>query len=208
MTHLYLARGRHGRTAAITVVMLFALLPVRRALADGPLGLYVGAGIGQARVEADPAGLTGVSIPSLNNFREDHSAYKAIVGVRPLSLFAAELSYIDLGHPRVTGLPALTSADVSISGLTVFGMLFLPVPVVDIYLKAGLARLDGRIKVTTCGVDLCQSAHASPTNTGLAGGAGVQLKLGGWAARGEYERFNVAGGNSGVFSVGVTWSLL
>jgi opacity protein-like surface antigen len=208
MNQLYRARGRQSHAMTAMVAVLLCLLPVSHALAAELLGLYVGAGIGEARVEAATSGQFGAPFPSLSDFRENHSAYKFMVGARPISLVAAELAYVDFGHPRVTGLPGLTSVDVSMKGLTAFGMLYLPVPVVDIYLKAGLARLDSRLTVTACGVGLCQTARLTPTNTGFAAGAGLQLKLAAWAARLEYERFNAAGGNPSLVSAGLTWSFL
>ena len=196
------------RAAAASAAIVLGLLPVSGALADGLLGLYVGGAIGQARVEAATTDVFGAPLPALGDFKENHSAYKVMIGERPISLVAVELAYVDFGHPRITGLPGPTSADVSMSGLAAFGMLYLPVPVVDMYLKVGLARLDSRIRVINCLVDVCRSVNLSPTNTGLAAGAGLQLKLGSWAMRGEYERFNAAGANPSLYSVGVTWSFL
>jgi len=65
------------------------------------------------------------------------------------------------------------------------------------------------------GVGTCQvnnpncawfSRRSSATNTSLAAGAGAQVKLGAWALRAEYERFNVAGGNPGLASLAATWT--
>jgi hypothetical protein len=46
----------------------------------------------------------------------------------------------------------------------------------------------------------------SVTNTRVAARAGAQFKLGAWALRAEYERFNVAGGNPGLASLAATWT--
>ena len=37
---------------------------------------------------------------------------------------------------------------------------------------------------------------------------GAQFKLGAWAVHAEYERFNAAGGNPNLVSLGVTWTFL
>jgi opacity protein-like surface antigen len=42
-------------------------------------------------------------------------------------------------------------------------------------------------------------------NVGFAAGAGAQFKIGSLAVRGEYERFNAAGGNPGLLTVGIIW---
>jgi len=64
---------------------------------------------------------------------------------------------------------------------------------------------------------LCQIGHPdcntytvarSSTDTAFAYGAGVQWKLGDWAVRGEYERFDAAGANPTLLSIGMTYWIL
>src|SRR5437588_1001145 len=157
-----------------------------------PLGMYAGGAIGQARI--DTGNLEGASpsggVFSFGTYTEDHSAYKLIVGFRPLSLIGAEIAYMDFGHPGRSFSPgSTTSADVKMSGAAAFGMLYLPVPVVSVYAKAGLARLQATSNVSLLlpGVGTCQvnnpncawfSRRSSATNTSLAAGAGAQVKLG------------------------------
>jgi hypothetical protein len=65
------------------------------ALADvNPVGFYLGAGVGYSTIRSDdPAyGLPGY-------FNDHQTAWKAIVGVRPISIVGAELEYIDFGQP-------------------------------------------------------------------------------------------------------------
>jgi hypothetical protein len=87
----------------------------------------------------------------------------------------------------------------------------MPVPIVDIFLKAGIARIES---TTTTNIVLCLPPVECPaflpesgsrTNVGFADGAGAQFKIGSFAVRGEYERFNAAGGNPNLLSVGVIW---
>jgi opacity protein-like surface antigen len=192
-----------GRALAVVVAGLALMAcPLSRALAENPLGLYVGGAVGQARID--------VSAPYVSDFRENHSVYKVMVGLRPISLIGAELAYIDFGHPgRVDGV---FSTDVTMKGTAAFGMLFLPLPAVDLYAKAGVARLESAISTAiVCRPSIPCPAIATPgpvnrTNVGVAAGAGAQLKLGSWAVRAEYERFNAAGGNPGLVSAGFTWS--
>jgi opacity protein-like surface antigen len=111
------------------------------------------------------------------------------------------------------------SADVRMKGSAAFGILYLPVPVVDVYLKGGLARIQTSANVTgvllgvgTCVVGFPDCArfarHNSATDTHFAAGAGAQFKLGSWALRAEYERFSAAGENPGLATLGVTWTFL
>jgi hypothetical protein len=190
------------------------------------LGLYVGGAIGRARVEATvPNPVTGS--PALGDFNEDHSAYKIMVGARPISLVGAEIAYFDFGHPSgiagsISGpfVPAThpVPAEVTMRGAAAFGVLFLPVPIVDVYGKIGFARVrtTAESSVQYKGPILCIAPHPdcrfswqnSATNTGLALGAGAQYKVGSWAVRFEYERFHAAGENPSLLSLGLTWSFL
>ena len=91
---------------------------------------------------------------------------------------------MDFGHPGRSFSPgSTTSADVKMSGAAAFGMLYLPVPVVSVYAKAGLARLQATSNVSLFlpGVGTCPinnpncawfSQRSSATNTSLAPGAG------------------------------------
>ncbi len=178
-----------------SLALLWLVVPGARA-AD-PLGIYAGGAIGQARVDA--------SLPNAGQFSENHSAYKIMVGLRPIGVLGAELAYVDFGHPgRFDG--AFVS-DVTMKGAAALAMFYFPVPVVDVYAKGGLARLKSTASVAC---PLCLIPVSIPplsrTNVSWAAGAGVQYKLGRFAVRGEYERFNAAGGNPYLSSLGATWS--
>jgi Outer membrane protein beta-barrel domain len=190
----------------LLILATFALLvkPSGNALAEDLLGLYVGGAIGESRVEAStyPYGD--------EEFEQNHSAFKVMVGIRPITFLGGEISYIDFGHPSgsLFGYPA----DASIKGAAAFGVLFLPVPIVDVYVKAGLARLESTVNggaplYLTCGIPCGPPLfQLNRTNTSGAGGVGAQFRFGAWAVRAEYERFNAAGGNPSLFSAGITWT--
>jgi hypothetical protein len=194
--------------------------PSGQAVAEDLLGLYAGGAIGQSRVEA-----TGQRVYALGNvyydtgnFKESHSAFKVMVGIRPLSLLGAEVAYTDFGHP--SGGFGAHPADVSMKAGTAFGVLYLPVPIVDVFLKAGVARVQSEVNGTGVYGPQCSSNGPCPlyvglapfklnrTNTAGAGGVGAQYKFGPWSVRAEYERFNAAGGNPSLLSAGITWSFL
>jgi opacity protein-like surface antigen len=201
-----------------------ALVSTPPAKAGDPgLGAYIGGSIGEAFVETGDRTLSGTSIPV---FRENHAAYELMAGVRPISLLGAEIAYVEFGHPHQTQLvgdaispDASLSADVRMKGAAAFGILYLPVRVVDVYVKAGLSRIQTTANVAgvrlgggTCAINApnCAlfTAHGSTTETHFAAGAGAQFKLGSWALRAEYERFDAAGGHPGLATVGVTWTFL
>jgi opacity protein-like surface antigen len=96
-------------------------------------------------------------------------------------------------------------------GAAAFGVLYLPLPVVEVYVKARLARLESTLNAFSPEQPSCipcapATFQLDRTNTGFAAGAGAQHKFGSWAVRKEYERFNAAGGNPSLLSAGITWS--
>jgi outer membrane protein with beta-barrel domain len=199
------------RIVIVTAVALLAL-PGGKLIADDFLGMYVGGAVGQSQVAA------GASYPTIANlypgeFKEDHSAFKVMAGIRPISLVGLELTYIDFGHPR--GNIFSYPADATLKGAAAFGILYLPVPVIDLYLKAGAARLQSTLRgFYAAGDNICVPGapcgttpfQLNRTNTSGAGGVGAQYKFGSWAVRAEYERFNAAGGNPSMLSAGITWT--
>lgn len=216
-----LGTARPMPSLALAGVAAALVLHARPAHAD-LLAAYVGGAIGQARVEAgDRTVATSVGSVSTGSFAENHSAFKVIAGVRMLSFVGAEIEYLDFGHPQTAlASSVLTRSSVKMNGVAAYGMLYLrPVPLLDLYLKAGLARLEASSTVNGFipGVVPCQSnpancatfsQHFSATNTSAAAGAGVQVKIRKWSVHAEYERFNAAGGNPGLASVGVRWNFL
>ena len=184
-------------------------LATARAHAEDPLGVYVGGALGQSRVATDGGSLTS------EQFKENHSAYKVMLGLRPIPLLGAEVEYVDFGRPGGTAGPY--TMKVALKGAAACGMVYLPVPVVDVYGKLGLARLQNStspIAYTgpvppgggTCVRNVtCDLAAFSRTDTSAAYGIGAQYRLGSLAVRGEFERYTVSGGNPMLWSLGLTW---
>lgn len=192
------------------------------AAATDPLGLYVGGTIGQGQVTANVANpfvpnpfFAHVQIPASDTFKENHFAFKILAGLRPIPLLGAEMSYLDFGSPSgsLFGHPATAS----MKGASAFGIVYLPVPVIDVFAKAGVARIQSTVSGfapngipdnlcvigVPCGTSPFQQDR---TNTTFAAGAGVQFKINAWAVRAEYERFNVAAETPHLVSLGLTWS--
>ncbi len=142
--------------------------------------LYMGAGLGQSNSDVSLAA----------DFDKKDMGWKVFVGGRFLSMFGAELDYLNLGKASGGG------SAVKSKGLAAFGMYYLPIPlpILDFYVKAGVARLDsdGHVNVTSFSTD----------DTKFAYGGGLQLKFGSWAIRSEYEKFKVDGAKPSMLSLG------
>jgi opacity protein-like surface antigen len=201
-------------TLLVAALMLGALAAPRAAQADDPLGLYIGAAYGQGYIRADLSGLAPSGDSPLGEFNGSHSAYQGMLGIRPLPFLGAEITYMDFGQVSfgtysaggvVSGGPYPALVQISQKGEAAFALLYLPVPIIDVYVKAGMSRITTDMSATygsTTGVEV---VSRSPTDTAFAYGAGVQWKLGEWAVRGEYERFSAAGANPSLVSIGMTY---
>ena len=199
---------RPGPGAILTCAALLAGA-AGGAHADDLLGFSFGGTYGKATVDAS----TGL----VSGFGSRSSAYTIIVGWRPIAELSAEVQYLDFGHSSGTSpyknsnVPLTNSA--SRKGEGVFGILYLPTPIVDFYMKAGLARLHTTATtiVGTCprgGVcpPLANPLPVDSTGVGAAGGGGVMYRFRSIEVRAEYERFAAQGGNPYLVTGGLTWT--
>jgi opacity protein-like surface antigen len=187
--------------AAVCAILM---LPCASAMADDALGLYLGGAIGESRVEADSLGY------STDNFKENHSAYQFMVGIRPVSVLGVEVDYVDFGHPRSTLNDA--AADATLKGAAAFAVFYLPAPVMDIFAKAGLARLQSTLNGSQPVHPECLSCPSlfslDRTDTHFAAGLGAQYKFGPLAIRTDYEYFESAGEHPTVWTLGFSFTFL
>src|SRR6185437_9358601 len=134
-------------------LMMMAVLPLSSArAATNLLKGYIGASYGHADIKARDSTLisiAGVPSPSLGSFDLSRSAFQVSAGIRALEMLGAEIDYFDLGSgsasPSWSGPGSVTGAHVSQKGEAAFGVLYLPIPIIDVYLKAGAARLTTRL---------------------------------------------------------------
>ncbi|MBW4051123.1 MAG: porin family protein [Proteobacteria bacterium] len=222
-----------NRTSLLCSVSLFALVTTAIAgippahASSNPLNIYIGAAFGHADLRAKDTGLiSAVPGSRLGSFDAGHSAYQITVGIRGLDLLGAEIDYFHLGTGSASpswsgaGVNFLTNknAHVSQKGEAAFAVLYLPVPIINVYLKAGVARLTTDLSATVtpgsvlplpcigCAPPPEYSGALHTTQTTFAAGAGVQWKFSHWAIRGDYELFNALGEHPSLVSIGATWS--
>jgi opacity protein-like surface antigen len=191
------------------------------ASAENLLGFYVGGSLGESTVRSDNNFTGGFGCcDGFYNDPRHHFGWKAIAGIRPISILGAELEYIDFGHPGGDGGYYSSGynygPDSHPRAIAAFGVghLPLPIPFLDIFGKAGAARLhtnvngfDGSTCVFNQTYPQCGSINSQGTwDTRFAYGAGVQSRIWGLSVRAEYERINSPFGDPDLFSVGATWT--
>jgi hypothetical protein len=172
--------------------LILGLLSLPALAADN--GFYLGAAVGQSNVK-DEDDLSGLTLDS------DDTGFKVIAGFRPLDFLAVELNYVDFGKPSDDVLG--TNVEVDANGIDAFGvLLFSPVPLFDLYAKAGVISWDAKATAENIG-------SVDDSGTDFAWGAGAQFRLGSLAIRGEYEKFEVGDiDDVNMLSLGVTWTFL
>jgi hypothetical protein len=167
------------------------------------LVLLTGLALGASVAQADNGSLyfgAGVTSNKLNDivvrgtaFPDIHSSsWKVFAGFRPISAFAVEADYLDLGSETAEGActvccmaacRGLFQSDAQAFAAYALGFLPIPVPFLDIYGKAGFARS----KLNTNQSGSATSNHG----TELAWGVGVQAHISIVGARLEYEDLKI-----------------
>ena len=190
---------------AVRKLLLAAVLALGAGAAqadDSPF--YVGVGISRNK-------LSNITNSGLSFSDIDKTSWKALVGFRPISPFAVEAAYMDLGRQSsafvtpgvgscVIGSPNCASgthhSDAKAFAAFAVGFLPVPMPFLDLYAKAGLARwkLNGNTTTATA-LPPGNFFAFSTQGTAFAWGAGAQVHAGNIGARLEYEHFNIANTN-------------
>jgi opacity protein-like surface antigen len=203
--------------------MAVALAESSAGRAADPVGLYLGGAVGQADVDVDRG-----AADAPYDVHVHHTAWKAMIGIRPLRILGAELEYLNFGNPSYTQLDYSNATGATGTARTkaeaAFGMLYAPIPIriLDVYGKVGAAHTQLDVNGKLLGYYSCL-AGSTPANCGVfttretetdfAYGAGVQLMFGAAALRAEYERIDARfpymfAGDPYMFSFGVTWTFL
>jgi hypothetical protein len=191
---------------------------------ENPLGLYVGAGVGNGSVRQEPTPDSG----GYGLVRDD-IGWDAFIGVRPIPFLGAEIGYTDFGSvdrrtfyfdPVSGTYNSDVFGHVSAHSPTAFavGYLPLPMPWFDLYGKLGAARLYkswdfvSQFSYAEPPIAGTASFSGSTTQWDLAWGIGTQWKFGPMALRLEYERVNTSGnasaGDPELLSAGLSWTFL
>jgi hypothetical protein len=136
------------------------------------------------------AGLTNDNLRDIaaTNSNLNSTDWKLWAGFRPISVFAVEADYMDLGSQDVTTVVGgSTHIDYKAFAGYAVGYLPLPMPYLDVFAKAGLARWSSSGGNTVGG----SFFSLSDNGTEFAWGVGGQVHFGNVGARLEYENFSV-----------------
>ena len=156
---------------------------------------YVGAGV--SRDNLKNITFTATDLNSTN--------WKIWAGLRPISVFAVEADYIDLGSQTVSNPAGSTHVNYKAFTGYAVGYVPIPVPFLDIFGKAGLARWSSSGSSSFGGPGLFS---LSDNGTQFAWGIGAQVHVGNFGGRLEYENFGVRNTNgANLVSLGVYFNL-
>jgi opacity protein-like surface antigen len=180
------------------------------AQAANPLGFYVGAGGGYADLRYDPSQYVpcfGVQ----DCFGHSDVGWTAFVGLQPLTYVGAELQYLDFGQTSNSPPTFLGTNSLSAKALALFATGVLPLPVGDLYAKAGVGRVQTKVSTSypdlnTCADSgICGYPPTDETAARFGWGLGVKFKLSALAIRVEYVRFSVPEGDPDLLSLALLW---
>jgi Outer membrane protein beta-barrel domain len=192
-------RGAMMRRFLLMLMMLG--LGAGAARADDNGLIYIGAGISRNKI--DNITHTGTPVTDI-----DKTSWKVLAGVRPVKVFAVEADYLDLGNRTSTFINGVGSrVDAKAFAGYAVGFLPLPVPFLDLFGKAGVARW--KLNESSAGTLPPSSFFAlSDKGTNFAWGAGAQARIGNIGGRLEYEHFNIPNTSGAkVFSLSVVLDL-
>ena len=180
-----LRNGAHWRSLLVSVCLA---APGAAFAADN--GFYLG--LASADVSSD-YGVSGSA--------DDDRGLKAIVGFRPLDSFAIEANYVDLGETKIpisSFPPSTLSIESDVISVSAVGLI--PLPLVDLYGRLGVTHWESEASMF--------GASQKETGTDPTYGAGAQFRVGSFALRLEYERFDFDDDSSDLVSVGFTYTFL
>jgi hypothetical protein len=139
------------------------------------------------------AGVSRDNIKDISSIASDlnSTSWKAVVGFRPIKMFAVEADYLDLGSQSSQYVYSDTHLDYKAFAGYAVGFVPLPLPIVDVFGKIGVARWNSSGGSSTP----AGFFSLSDNGTQFAWGVGGQVHFGNIGARLEYENFSIKNTN-------------
>jgi hypothetical protein len=193
------SRG-HRHALTLSLLLLASTTPGLAWSADN--GIYVGGSFGD--VSSDYA------FGADHRAADDDRAFKAIVGARPLDWLAIEANYTDFGEtraaldvacPAIPGFPCPDRETVDARALSVSLLGMWALPLLDVYARVGTSRWETEHRVRFG--NALKTEGTDPTY-----GVGLQGRVGSFALRVEYERFDFGRDDAELLSAGFTYTFL
>jgi OmpA-OmpF porin, OOP family len=180
------------RTTTLASALLLGAFGVSAAQAAAPIGPYIGGSATQSRFDTDNFDVDDVD--------DEDTGWKAFIGYRFAPFFAVEGGYVDFGESDSPADAVGGPFSLDAKGMSAFGVGIIPVGPVELFGKAGGARLKYN--------GIYGADEFKDSSTEFAYGFGVQLALGNVGLRAEYENFDTGGdaGKLDLISVGLTYT--
>jgi hypothetical protein len=154
-------------------------------------GFYVGAAGMQSRFDSDQFDVEDVD--------EEDTGWKIFAGVRPIAGFGIEGAFVQFGEAEAPSVAVGGPFEAKAEAFSLFGVGYMPVGPVELFLKAGAARIDAEADV--------DAVLYEDKEIEFAYGGGVQFNLGQLGLRAEYEKFDTdVIGDLDVISLGVAFT--
>ena len=169
------------RTTATVSMLACGLLGFAARVHAADNGVYAGISLGSSQFDVQDSTVVRTD--------DNDTGFKILLGLRPLDWVGVEINYVNLGQARgdAGGFP-FSDFRSDQSGVDVMGLLFLDAGPVDLFAKGGLIRWDADTRFNS---PLFGSIRVSDNGTDAVFGAGAQVRLGSFAARLEYEHFDI-----------------
>lgn len=181
-----------SRKAAMTALSAALLMSAGAYAQDAePTGFYIGGGLTQSRFDNDDF--------EVDDIDDEDNSWKIILGARPHRNFAVEANYVNFGESGQPSVEAGGPFQADADGFAVFGLAIAPIGPVELYAKAGIARIDAKGNVG--------AVFFEDKATEFAYGAGIQFRLGRVGLRAEYEKYDTdVVGDLDLITAGITFS--
>jgi OOP family OmpA-OmpF porin len=154
-------------------------------------GFYAGAAVSQARFDDDNF--------SFDDLDDEDRTWKVLGGYRFHPNFAIEGSYVDFGEATAPGALGVDPFAAEAKAFAIDGVALIPVPYIDLFAKAGVARVEAE--------GAGRSIAFDDDTTEFTYGGGAQWRWRNLAVRAEYEKFDTdVIGDLDLVSLGATYT--
>ena len=179
------------KTISTLTSAMAAIAVLGASAASATEGFYLGAAGMQSRFDSSNFDLSDVD--------NEDTGWKIISGYRSMPNFAIEGAYMRFGNSTAPSVAASGPYRAKASAIAAFGLGIWPAGPVDLFLKAGAARIHSKGNVG--------AVFFSDNHIEFAYGAGLQFNMERFGIRAEYEKFNTnVIGDLDVISIGANYT--